>query len=511
MGTLIDKRFVHFKTRNAFNSAQANGEISNDSIVFVADEKRVWTHGTWFYPESFRKVIVNDGSNKNKEIVPGIDSLEAAITFLAGDGLNISVNETTGAITYAHNTKTVSVSDGVSSTTGNITTTAGKFISGITFDQFGHVASVTTSDVEQNTYKNIVADAAGDKVAENAEIANGSVYINTVEHDTVANSDAVTSSIKIQGINDIAVTAKDGIIEISHVLGTGSNMAATAAAEQTVDSIQALTSASVDAHGHLIALGSMPVPTKKYVDSKISDLNSALDTSLLFRGVIGTGINMIAWADANQVVSITKDEETGKETRKGSELGDIYKIGTAGTYASQACQVGDLIICTQSNPLEWVVIQGNADIATKDVLGLVKSGYITSESTRNFAVQIDKDGNMFVNVPFEYTNTSKSIVTNSATKQEAASAADGSVFINHLETSKNAAGKETTIVKSSVNIKGSDATEVTADADGVITVKSHDTKYNLTKEEKAGYKTFSLLQDGTAIATFKFDEWHEGN
>ena len=483
---LIDKRFVHFLTRNAFNTAQAAGEISNDSIVFVADEKRIWTHGQFFSPESFSKVIAGD------TLIEASD-LYSTITFLAGDGLNISVDKD-GKITYAHNTKTV--------TGGNITTTAGKFISGITFDQFGHVASVSTADVEQNTYKNVVANDAADVEAEGAAIANGSVRINTVEHDSIANSDVVTSSVKIQGKDDIAVTAlADGTIEVGHVLGQGTNMAAQAAAEPTVDSIQALTSASVDAHGHLIALGSMPVPTKKYVDDKLGDLGKALDTSLILRGVV-------AQKAENGMVVLPST----------ASVGDIYKVGERGTYAGQVCEAGDMIICVKTdvdadgnelgtNP-EWVVIQANTDIASDQYLGLVKGGYTTSESARNFAVQITSDGVMFVNVPFEYTNTSKSVVSNSATGQETASAGNGEVRINHLETSKNAAGVETTVVKSSVNIKGSDATTVKADADGIITVDSHDTKYGMTYSETAASKTINLVEDGTVKATFTFDEWH---
>ena len=477
---LIDKRFVHFLTRNAFNTAQADNEISNDSIVFIADEKRIWTHGKFYSPESFSKVIAGDKVIEAKD-------LYSTITFLAGDGLNISVDKD-GKITYAHNTKAV--------TGGNITTTAGKFISGITFDQFGHVASVSTADVEQNTYKNVVANDAADVEAEDAAIANGSVRINTVEHDSIANSDVVTSSVKIQGKDDIAVTAlADGTIEVGHVLGQGTNMAAQAASEPTVDSIQALTSASVDAHGHLIALGSMPVPTKKYVDDKLGDLAGALDTSLILRGVIGSGDGMKTMEAANTA----------------AEVGDIYKIGTAGTYAGQVCQVGDMIICVSKDPVEWVVIQANTDIASDQYLGLVKGGFTTSESARNFAVQIGTDGTMWVNVPFEYTNTSKSVVTNSATGQETASAGNGEVRINHLETSKNAAGTKTTVVKSSVNIKGSDATTVKADADGVITVESHDTKYGMTYSESAASKTINLVEDKKVIATFTFDAWHEGN
>lgn len=493
---LIDKRFVHFKTRAAFNTAKTAGDIDSDSVVFIKDEKRIWTHDEFFTPASFSKVIDKNGNGFEA------NDIYQAISFLSGAGLEVTVSND-GKVTYSH-TDTSNVA--------NVTAVSGKFINSITFDEFGHVIGVTTADVDQNSYKNIVAGGAEAVKGTEAAVSNGNVHINIVEHDAIANTDVVSSSINIKGKNDIEVTATDkGVVEIGHILGAGSNMVPTSGSEPGGDSIQVLTSASVDPHGHLLALGSLPVPTKAYVDSKVSNLSGALDTSLLFRGVIGTGTNMIKWEDANQVVSITKDETTGEETRKGSELGDIYKIGSAGTYADQVCQVGDLIICTQSDPLEWVVVQGNADVATEAILGFVKGGYTTNENARNFAVQIAADGTMWVNVPFEYTNTSESVVTNSAISQGAASAENGSVFINHLETSKAADKTTTTVVKSSVNIKGNDATKVTADANGVITVDSHDTKYNLSKEEKAGYKTFSLLQDGTAIATFKFDEWHEGD
>jgi hypothetical protein len=231
-------------------------------------------------------------------------------------------------------------------------------------------------------------------------------------------------------------------------------------------------------------------------------LGKALDTSLILRGVVATEAK-------NGMVKLPTS---------GASVGDIYKVGERGTYAGQVCEIGDMIICVKTdvdangkelgtNP-EWVVIQANTDIASDQYLGLVKGGYTTSESARNFAVQITSDGVMFVNVPFEYTNTSKSVVSNSATGQETASAGNGEVRINHLETSKNAAGTETTVVKSSVNIKGSDATTVKADADGVITVESHDTKYGMTYSESAASKTINLVQDKEVIATFTFDEWH---
>lgn len=42
--------------------------------------------------------------------------------------------------------------------------------------------------------------------------------------------------------------------------------------------------------------------------------------------------------------------------------GDLYKIGTAGTYADQECEVGDMIIAKVTDgEVEWNVIQANID------------------------------------------------------------------------------------------------------------------------------------------------------
>jgi hypothetical protein len=46
------------------------------------------------------------------------------------------------------------------------------------------------------------------------------------------------------------------------------------------------------------------------------------------------------------------------------KVGDTYVIGTAGTYASQTCEVGDTVICTKAldeTPATWLVVQKNID------------------------------------------------------------------------------------------------------------------------------------------------------
>ena len=46
-------------------------------------------------------------------------------------------------------------------------------------------------------------------------------------------------------------------------------------------------------------------------------------------------------------------------------LGWTYKVSTAGTYAGQACEIGDIIMCvsdgTAASNADWTVIQGNTD------------------------------------------------------------------------------------------------------------------------------------------------------
>lgn len=473
----IDKRFVHFQTREAFNTANNAGDILNESIVFIADEQRIWTHGKFYNPASFSKVIAGDKEISAKDI-------NAAITFLAGGGLSISADDS-GNITYAHKGKDAGLA--------NVTEQAGKFISAITFDEFGHVVSVETADVAQNTYSTVIANAADATASAGTALANGGVYINTVETDAISGDKDAVSSILVKGKDDVEVTAlADGTIEVGHKLGTGSTMTATAAGEPTSDSVNVIQNVVADGFGHLISLGSIPVPTKKYVDGLLSDMGAAIDGSLIFRGVLGTGEGMVSLPTAD------------------CEVGDVYKVGTAGTYANQVCQVGDVVICVKETP-EWVVLQTNTDVANDQFLGLVKGGYTSSEAARNFAVEIAADGTMYVNVPFEYASSSESILSNSADgKESVTTIANGDVRINHLETTKDAAGVETTTVKSSINVKGTGATTVTA-LDGAIVVDSHDTKYSMTVTETAANKKINLLQDGVLLSEFTIDAWHEGN
>lgn len=49
---MINNRFLFFKTKEAFEAAKNNGDVSQDSIVFIKNDKVIWTHGTYFDGDS---------------------------------------------------------------------------------------------------------------------------------------------------------------------------------------------------------------------------------------------------------------------------------------------------------------------------------------------------------------------------------------------------------------------------------------------------------------------------
>lgn len=472
---IIDKRFVHFKTRAAFNTALDANEILADSVVFIADEKLVYTHGNFYSGVSFSQV-------KAGSTILEASDIDSMVEFLAGEGLAISVNEETGQITYKLAERTVT----------NVEATDNKFINSITFDAYGRVVSVGTADViipEVPIASNIVAATADATEAAAAEIANGNVHINTIET-TGEGDDAVsevTSSINVLGKDKISVTATAaGAIEVAHDKITVADGGTTSdPSEDTVDVLSAL---GTDEYGHATQIAKVSLPTKAYVDSK---LGAAVEAALILKGVLGSGEGMVESLPAT------------------AEVGHVYKVGTAGTYAGETCQVGDVIVCVSKEPVEWVVLQNNVDIATDAVLGLVKGGYVTDEENRNFAVSIAADGSMFVHVPYEEEQESKNVVSDSATgTTDVAEIANGNVRINHLE--------DNTVTSSHV-IKGAGATTVKAVGGEIVIESANDndnTTYEFALAESAGKNTLTITPSTNGVAgaaqVIEFNAWFEG-
>ena len=89
------------------------------------------------------------------------------------------------------------------------------------------------------------------------------------------------------------------------------------------------------------------------VEDKIKSLENAFASGINLRGTVGSG---------GTVETLPADSYT---------LGDMYVVLTDGTYASQVCEPGDLILCVKAYAEEgaadtdWTVVQNNVVRAVK--------------------------------------------------------------------------------------------------------------------------------------------------
>lgn len=87
--------------------------------------------------------------------------------------------------------------------------------------------------------------------------------------------------------------------------------------------------------------------TPKILHDYIASAIGAAD-AMRFKGTIGTGGDVTALPTT------------------GVQVGDTYRVITAGTYAGQTCEIGDLIIATATTPT-WTVAQTNIDGAITSI------------------------------------------------------------------------------------------------------------------------------------------------
>lgn len=87
------------------------------------------------------------------------------------------------------------------------------------------------------------------------------------------------------------------------------------------------------------------IATTAFVKTEINTVLAASD-AMIFKGTLGTG---------GTITTLPASHSTG----------DTYKVITAGTYAGQSCEVGDMIICitngTTDNNDHWTIVQTNSD------------------------------------------------------------------------------------------------------------------------------------------------------
>lgn len=71
---MIEERFLNFKTLNGFQTALNSGDIPNNSIAFIEDERLIWTHGKYYCKKSIDEKISSTSTNpvQNKVIAAAL-------------------------------------------------------------------------------------------------------------------------------------------------------------------------------------------------------------------------------------------------------------------------------------------------------------------------------------------------------------------------------------------------------------------------------------------------------
>lgn len=170
------------------------------------------------------------------------------------------------------------------------------------------------------------------------------------------------------------------------------------------------------------------------------------------------------------------------------------------TYGVATSSANGLMSSADKAKLDSIASNANnysLPLATSSVRGGVKIGY--TANGKNYPVQLSNE-QMYVNVPWTDTNTDTHYTTGlkvgtSETATSNAAATNGNVYLNVLDN---------TTVRDSHLIKGTGATTVTSDANGVITIKSTNTTYSNFVKSGTGAKAGLVPAPSTTAGTTKY-------
>lgn len=180
-------------------------------------------------------------------------------------------------------------------------------------------------------------------IAYGAEV-NQNAFSNVSVNGTTIAADSKTDTLTLAAGSNVTLT------------GNASNDTVTIAATDTT--YNTVTEAELTAGTNTSNRVITPKVMHDYIASVLGDADA-----MRFKGTIGT----------------TGDIQSLPTT--GVKVGDTYMVVTAGTYAGQQCEVGDLIIATATTPT-WTVAQTNIDGAITSITGTSPISVTGSGSSR---------------------------------------------------------------------------------------------------------------------------------
>ena len=191
--------------------------------------------------------------------------------------------------------------------------------------------------------------------------------------------EALTSTgfLKRTGDNTWVIDANSyqTLIDASHKLDasllTGTASVNTTGNAATATSATSATNATNASKSTTQSAGdnSTNIATTAFVTTAINNAISGISGAMQFKGTVNSSSDL-------------PDSHTA---------GDVYVVATAGTYASQTCEVGDMIIGTSASA--WTVVQTNIDGAVTGPASAIDSNIAAYDGTTG---KVIKDGGIAI-------------------------------------------------------------------------------------------------------------------
>lgn len=271
----------------------------------------------------------------------------ASTTITAGTGLtgggSLSVNRT-----ISHQAKPKEGEDAGGT---------GSFVTGVTIDDLGHVVSTTKGNAPSLTGGSAATSGqyvSGVTVSGHAVTVTKAALPTTISGNagtatklatarTISLSGDVTGSTTFDGSDDVSITATVADDSHNHVISNVDGLQTALDAKAPLAS-PALTGTPT-APTAAASTNNTQVATTAFVKTAVNSAISGLDGAMVFKGTIGsTGATVTALPNSHTA-------------------GWTYVVATAGTYAGEACEVGDMITCvktgTAASNADWNIVQNN--------------------------------------------------------------------------------------------------------------------------------------------------------
>lgn len=351
-------KLIYAKSKVGFELAYTDRGTTSPiyrSIVFTEDGY-LWTHGQYFRilvdgANLFTSTTTNGTATLKDSNSTTVASIDVGVTGLSGDSVVKVGNLTNGVIALSHELRSAGADADVVNTVGS--TLSSIKIPSLTVNKYGHVTSLSS------------VNTAVDRVA--AAVATGTFYLlghtastagtaTTFKNSSIYGDSAgnLSASKFIGNLNNaLTITYNGTAIEYDNTQalsvtmygpatsGTSGQLAySTGSGMGWITPATTITSSSTHSQ----------IPTAAAVWDVVGAGLSAAD-AMVYKGTIGVGGTITALPTSGEY-----------------NAGWTYKVVSAGNYAGQVAEIGDMIIAVvdraagaSGSPSDWTVVQANID------------------------------------------------------------------------------------------------------------------------------------------------------